>query len=117
MKNILIVEDEIIIALDLKKTLEKFGHSVKGIVSTGEEAIKLAESLKPDIILMDINLKGNLNGIEAAKEIFENNPEENIIFVSAFENRWFSEPTLINNSTFFKKPIDFHELIGKINSL
>ena len=116
MKDILIVEDELVIALDMKTTLEKHGHTVVGIVSTAEEAISLANELKPDIVLMDINLKGSKNGIEAAKEIFETNPDEKIIFVSAFENRWFSEPTIINSTTFFKKPINFQQLLDKINN-
>lgn len=117
MKRILIVEDEIVIALDLKMSLQSNGHKVLDIVSTGEAAVRRARDLKPDVILMDINLKGNINGIEAAKAILEEDPDENIIFVSAFENRWFSEPSVINNSTFFNKPINFFQLIEKINSL
>ena len=68
-ENILIVEDEKIIALDLQRRLERFGYSVIGMASDGQEAITLARERSPDIILMDIMLAGSMDGIEAAKQI------------------------------------------------
>jgi len=68
-ENILIVEDEKIIALDLQRRLERFGYSVVGMASDGAEAISLAISRSPDIILMDIMLAGSMDGIDAAKHI------------------------------------------------
>ena len=68
-ENILIVEDEKIIALDLQRRLERFGYSVVGMASDGAEAIALAKERSPDIILMDIMLAGGMDGIEAAKHI------------------------------------------------
>jgi diguanylate cyclase (GGDEF)-like protein/PAS domain S-box-containing protein len=68
-ENILIVEDEKIIALDLQRRLERFGYSVVGMASDGPEAIALARDRSPDIILMDIMLSGGMDGIEAAKLI------------------------------------------------
>ncbi len=68
-ENILIVEDEKIIALDLQRRLERFGYSVIGMASDGAEAISLARERSPDIILMDIMLAGSMDGIEAAKQI------------------------------------------------
>ncbi len=68
-ENILIVEDEKIIALDLQRRLERFGYSVIGMASDGVEAITLARERTPDIILMDIMLAGSMDGIEAAKQI------------------------------------------------
>jgi len=68
-ENILIVEDEKIIALDLQRRLERFGYSVVGMASDGAEAIALARERSPDIILMDIMLAGPMDGIEAAKQI------------------------------------------------
>lgn len=67
--KIIIVEDESIIALDIKKTLEGLGYDVLCIVNNGNEAILNAEKLKPDIMLMDIQLKGDMDGIEAAWQI------------------------------------------------
>lgn len=67
--KILIVEDENIIALNIKKKLKGFGYAVPAIVSTGEEAVKMAEIISPDLILMDIMLKGDMDGVKAAEEI------------------------------------------------
>jgi len=68
--KILIVEDESLVALDIKSRLKKLGYTVCAIVSNGEEAINLAASNSPDLVLMDIHLKGSMNGIEAASEIY-----------------------------------------------
>ena len=64
--KILIVEDEVVIAADLTAILEKFGHTVTGKASNGKKALMLAEQLRPDLILMDIVLQGEMDGIEAA---------------------------------------------------
>ena len=65
----MVVEDESIEALDVKNTLESFGYQVPYIASRGEEAVAKAQEIKPDLVLMDIILKGELTGIEAAFEI------------------------------------------------
>ena len=64
--HILVVEDEKIVAKDIQNTLEKLGYDVPDIVSSGEEAIATAEKARPDLVLMDIRLKGNTDGVEAA---------------------------------------------------
>ncbi len=69
--NILVVEDESIVAKDIQHSLKKLGYTVVGICSNGEDAIKTAEELKPDLVLMDIMLKGDMSGIEAASFIRE----------------------------------------------
>jgi DNA-binding LytR/AlgR family response regulator len=65
------VEDESIVAKDIQQSLKKIGYSVVGTCSSGEDAVKVAEELRPDLILMDIMLKGEMNGIEAASQIRE----------------------------------------------
>jgi CheY-like chemotaxis protein len=65
-KKILVVEDEFITASDIQSTLNGMGFEVPGIADTGEDAVKMAGELKPDAILMDILLKGKMNGITAA---------------------------------------------------
>jgi CheY-like chemotaxis protein len=65
----LIVEDEAIVALALQSNLEKRGYAVIATIDTGEKAIHKASSENPDLILMDIRLKGTLDGIEAAARI------------------------------------------------
>ncbi len=67
--NILVVEDESIVAKDIERSLIKLGFNVVGIASTFERAVELAAEHTPDLVLMDIMLKGEKNGIEAAEEI------------------------------------------------
>jgi DNA-binding LytR/AlgR family response regulator len=67
--NVLVVEDESIVSKDIQHSLKKLGYNVVGAASTGERAFELAVSEKPDIILMDIMLKGNINGIETAERV------------------------------------------------
>ena len=65
-KQILIVEDERIVAEDIKISLQKLGYSVPGTAVSGEEAVKKAEETQPDLVLMDIVLAGEMDGIEAS---------------------------------------------------
>lgn len=67
--KVLVVEDERIVAEDIKGRLQKLGYTVQGMACSGEEAIKKAEETHPDLVLMDIVLEGKMNGIEAAKII------------------------------------------------
>jgi len=67
--KILIVEDERIIALEMRRKLESMGYDVSAIVSSGEEAVRKAEELHPDLVLMDIILQGEMDGVEAAGQI------------------------------------------------
>ena len=71
-KRILIVEDEAIIAFNEKELLEKSGYEVIGIVDSAEEAIRVVDADCPDLILMDITLKGEMDGIQAIWKILEN---------------------------------------------
>ena len=67
--RIMIVEDEIIIAVDLKVHLSQIGYEICALVNSGENAIEAAGSLSPDLVLMDIVLVGEMDGIEAAEAI------------------------------------------------
>ncbi|OUL22604.1 hybrid sensor histidine kinase/response regulator [Nostoc sp. T09] len=68
-EKILVVENEIIIACDIKTCLEKAGYTVPAIAAYGKQAIAKAAELRPDLVLMDVMLKGEMSGIEAAAEI------------------------------------------------
>ena len=67
--KILVVEDEKILAIGMKRKLEMSGYVVTGIASSGPDAILKAQKTNPNLILMDIILKGNMDGIEAARQI------------------------------------------------
>ncbi|MFI5203448.1 MAG: response regulator [Flavobacteriales bacterium] len=70
--NVLVVEDESIVAKDIQQSLTKLGYNVIGTAPTGEKALALVEEFRPDIVLMDIMLKGPMNGIEVAADVKEN---------------------------------------------
>ena len=81
--KILVVEDEAIIALDIQSILSKIGFTQAEVVHSGEESIKKVASGRPHLVLMDIKLKGKLDGIQAAHEIFYqyNVP---VVYITAF---------------------------------
>ena len=83
--NILIVEDEAIVAREIKTCLLKLDYSVTSTVSRGEKAIKNAEEDRPDLVLMDIQLKGEMDGIEAA-DIIQSRFGIPVIFLTAYDD-------------------------------
>lgn len=70
-KKVLIVEDDMIISLVVENMIKKLGYKLVGKASSGDKAIELALSEKPDVVLMDIRLKGEMDGIEAVTKIKE----------------------------------------------
>ena len=84
--NILVVEDESIVAKDIQVCLRKLGYEVISTCSSGEDAIDKALEMKPDLIMMDIMLKGELSGIEAAAKIRETY-DIPVIFLTAYTDR------------------------------
>ncbi|MDW7732432.1 MAG: response regulator [Methanolobus sp.] len=68
-QKILVVEDENVVALEIKKRLIRLGYVVPSVAASGKDAISKAKGFLPDLVLMDIRLKGEMDGIEAAQEI------------------------------------------------
>ena len=83
--NVLVVEDERLVALSMQRKLESLGYHVPVTVATGEEAIRQAERVEPDLILMDIMLAGGIDGITAASAIRENHNIP-IIYLTAYSD-------------------------------
>jgi DNA-binding response OmpR family regulator len=111
-----IVEDEAVTALLFEKILTKRGFTVGEIASTGEDAIAFARQNSPQTILMDIRLIGDIDGIEAAREIrtFSSCP---IIFVTGYSDDIIRDRALaIPNTMFFVKPVDFKQLVSTIEN-
>ena len=86
-KTVLIVEDKLIPAEYLSCTLKENGYSVLDIADTGHKAIEIAKKEKPDVVLMDIMLKEQMSGTEAAIEICRNSPDCKIIYLTAYSNK------------------------------
>jgi len=118
-RKILIVEDENIIAFDIRSMLEDLGYMVSAIVSSGEESIQKASKMKPDLVLMDIKLKGSLDGVSAGQEIFRQF-QIPIVYLTAYSDQ--ATINRINNgrngnpSTVINKPFDEGELQTIINT-
>lgn len=81
--KILVVEDESIVALHIRNSLKHLGYDIFDIVSSGEEALKVTEQAKPDLTLMDIQLNGNMDGIQTAEILFKRH-QIPIIYLTAF---------------------------------
>jgi PAS domain S-box-containing protein len=82
-RSILVVEDEAVVAEDLQHRLGELGYEVAGWAASGEDAVRLAAEAHPDLVLMDIRIRGELDGIEAAHAIRER-ADIPVIFVTAF---------------------------------
>ena len=108
--KILIVEDESIVAKDIQNSLKKLGYNVPTIVSSGEKAIKEVEESKPDLILMDIILKGDMDGIEAANIIRENHNVPVIFLTANADDKTVSKARIAEPYGYIIKPFREKEL-------
>ena len=107
-QKILIVEDEVIIAHHLKNMIKNLGQYECESVTSGEHAVELSKTYEPDLIFMDINLSGQMNGIEAAKQIRTKN-EVPVVFVSAYTDEdTIEKAKRTNPSGYLTKPIYAH---------
>lgn len=108
--RILIVEDEAIIAKDICHVLTKLGHTVLSIVSSGEESVLAAATRRPDVVLMDIRLKGKMDGVHAAKMI-QTRYRIPVVYLTAFSDRetvdqaWSTKPL-----AFLQKPFEEQDI-------
>jgi DNA-binding LytR/AlgR family response regulator len=104
--RIMIVEDESIVALDLSMRLQKEGYEVIGIAASSDDAIALFTDQKPDLVLMDINIKGAKDGIETAAAL-KKIQEVPLIFLTAFsQNEYVNRAKAVNPSAYLVKPFN-----------
>lgn len=113
--KILIVEDEIIIALDLKIRLENLGHNVTDTVFNGVDAIKKAGETYPDVVLMDILLNGKMNGIEVAKKIKNLYNIPHIYLTGSSNNTILGKAQQTEPAGYITKPFDDAEIQNAID--
>lgn len=90
--SILIVEDERIVAADIEQQLRKDGYHVPGIAQSGLEAVRMAAELLPDLVLMDIRLKGELDGLTAARQI-QHTTGIPIVYLTAYPDVFIRDPS------------------------
>lgn len=114
--KVLIAEDEVITSMDLWHILERWGYLLCRQASSGEEAVRTAEKDKPDIALLDINLKGEIGGIEAGRQITALNIP--IIFITGYSDPETRERAAsAKPAGYFVKPLDFRQLQSTIDAV
>ncbi len=110
-KRIFIVEDNLIVSLELKDQLMRYGYEIAGIAINADEAVEKCISERPDLILMDIMLKGNMSGIEAVAEIHKLH-DAPVIYITASSDRdTVDKAKATTPYGYLVKPIDEKELI------
>ena len=109
-KKILIVEDEVMLSAWLKIQLEDEGYLVCGSFTTGEESVEFVQKTKPDIILMDINLVGEIDGIEAAEVITEKSNIPIIFMTGYTDPKVYERAQKIKPLAYLIKPIEIWNL-------
>ncbi len=115
-RKILVVEDEGIVALDIQMRLERMGYTICGIAATGIHAIEKTQITTPNLILMDINLKGEMTGIEAA-EVIRNTHDIPIIYLTAnTDNTTLDQAKQTAPYGYIMKPFDERALYATIES-
>lgn len=111
------MEDNAIAALDIQSQLRSESYEVPAVSLSGEDALKRMSEIKPDLVLMDINLKGEINGIKAAKTIKEkfNLP---VIFLTGYsEEKMEHLMELSEHDGYLKKPLDNFKMIETIKNV
>jgi len=107
--SVLVIEDEAIIAMDIVAIVEGMGHRVTGVARTHGEAVTLAASERPDLILADIQLADNSSGVEAVNEILAQFGEVPVIFITAFPERLLTgakpEPAFLINKPYTEEQV------------
>lgn len=108
--RLFIVEDEILLAVDLKRKLESKGYIVLGIASSGDEAVKKVLELQPDLVLMDIHLKGDTDGIQAASQV-QARVNLPVIYLTAYADRdTLARAQITSPYGYILKPYEENEL-------
>ena len=108
--RIMIVEDEVIIAREIRMILERLGYEVTSISNSGEQAVARADRENPDVILMDINLKGSMDGIEAAGIIRERLAVPVIYVTASAEDRKLDRAKQTTPAGYILKPFTDQDL-------
>ncbi len=112
--RILVVEDESIVALDIKNSLNILGYEVVGHASSGEDAIARAMETRPDLVLMDIILKGEMDGIQAAETIRARLDVPVIFLTACADDKTLNRAKVTEPFGYLLKPFEEWELHGHI---
>lgn len=112
--RILIVEDEVIIAMDLRETLVEAGYAVIATVASGEEALALCIQEIPDLVLMDVHLQGRLTGIETAQQLRESYAIPSVLLTAHYDPATLAASQQAGVFAYLIKPYDQRELCATL---
>lgn len=108
--SVLIVEDEALVALEIQENVERLGHTVVDVSDTAEAAVKVALTEQPDLIIMDVRLKGQMDGVEAAR-LIRKSLDVPVIFLTAYSGDEILErATLAEPYGYLLKPVQEQQL-------
>ncbi|MDA8427218.1 MAG: response regulator [Treponema sp.] len=110
MPGIAIVEDEYIVALDIRSFLERSGYRIAGIFSSGEELLARYEELDPELIIMDIKIRGELDGVETASRIHESYRTPVVLLTAYADDETIERAKLTQPFGYLLKPFEEREL-------
>lgn len=106
----MIVEDEVVIAIGLRKRLQSMGYEVCQLITESDEVIRSVEKENPDLVVMDINIQGKKDGIELAKEV-RSRFNVFVVFLSGYPDAETERRTQsVDHSGFFVKPVEVSTL-------
>jgi PAS domain S-box-containing protein len=112
--NVMVVEDESIVSFNLQQRLSRLGYNVTAVAASGEEALRLADETHPDIVLMDIRIQGEIDGIEAATRLNASNPLPVIFLTAHSESATIERARATRPYGYLLKPFSERELHATI---
>ncbi|MGV8121517.1 MAG: response regulator [Candidatus Xenobiia bacterium LiM19] len=113
--QILIADDEVLIARDLKRFIESIGYHVPGTAFSGKEIVDKAFKLHPDLVILDINLKGDMDGIEAGRQIRNALGTPLIYLTGSWDSDTFIRASSTSPCAYLSKPFDENEIQSAIH--
>ena len=116
-KKVLIVEDEAINAMSLRVSLERFGYEICELESTGERAVLTAEEEDPDVVIMDINLAGRMDGLEAARIICSRRKTPIIFLTGYADDEVVESACAVEGAVCIVKPADPDDVTRAVETI
>lgn len=117
LKKVLVVEDDMIISLVVENMIKKLGYTLVGKAASAEKAIELAKEHEPEIILMDIRLKGEMDGIETIIKIREHISTEVIYLTGNSDKANYERAKATNCIDLISKPFTIGELVRSLDKI
>lgn len=117
MAKVLVVDDESICCLSIQESLEEVGHEVK-TATEGAQAVEIARGFKPEVLVTDYLLRGEIDGIGLAKRLLSNDPKLKIVLMTGLAEAAMEQQQLqIPQAVLVRKPLTFEEIAVRVQEL